>query len=1004
MSFRWKPEGSMDPAFLALSPFAILLTGIVLQGLLAGVLTARAKGWLAFASGLGSLVAVVAAWPTILAGHVLDLRLSHWDGPAQFAYHVDGLSFLFALMGAGIGTAVLFYAVAYMEEEKGTTRFYSLVLIFIAGLIHLVYTADLFLLYMSWELVGLCSFLLVGFWYKNPDSAYGARKVFTMTHLAGYGLLAAVVLLFVRTGSTLWTDPRVQSAFTGGIFLLMLISAIAKSVQFPLHTWIPFAMFAPTPVSALLHAACYVKAGVYLVARLHSFGPWPSWWGEGVAWLGAFTLLVGVLFALAQHDLKKLLAFHTVSQIGYMMLGLGLGTPLGIAAGLLHCLNHGLFKGGLFLCAGAVQHATGTRDMDRLGGLGRKMPRTMALWLVVAGAIAGIPLLNGFVSKWLLYNAALDAHKPILALIPWIGSILTVFSFLKATSCVFLDNEGPAVANAHEVPWTMSAGIGVLAGGCILLGIAPQLAITYIINPLLPALGYAPLAGVSWLGFAAGQGEWYATGGLVLSILALGFSALIFWWPSPSRGMLAAGVPTVFTGGEPLGPKGRMDASDFAEIVASGLAPFYRLVDVDRIWLGLWHATARLASALARLFRGFEGHPVNYMVGASGLAGVVAWFLLPHAAAVQPVADPPLTPLATALFVSLAGLILACWATETVKQWTLPLAIAGLTACAGVVASNSIQRSILLEAASAIALLILWRTSKQPAWHAYFAAVIVSAAGMVGGTIAAEHGNVQLARVLLIPGIAAKLGLFPLWFWLPLVAEWAPAVVTGLVIAIIDVAAFAEVVTLRTVAPEVFSPAMLWIALGAISAAGGALFALAQRNLKRLLAFSTIADMGLMLVALVAGGAWGIQGAILGAAAHAIAKALLFASVSGPEAEGAAMLNPRGLASQHPLASFGFLVGALAVLGIPPTLGYPGHWRIFSAVAGNVPLFAILAGSAMLNVATYARAIALFWWGAEIPAPAERCYSRLVLGASIVLLVLAALIAGVWPRVLGGFA
>jgi multicomponent Na+:H+ antiporter subunit D len=261
---------------------------------------------------------------------------------------------------------------------------------------------------------------------------------------------------------------------------------------------------------------------------------------------------------------------------------------------------------------------------------------------------------------------------------------------------------------------------------------------------------------------------------------------------------------------------------------------------------------------------------------------------------------------------------------------------------------------------------------------------------------------VQLARALLLPGIATKLGLFPFWFWLPLVAESAPAVVAGLVIAIIDVAAFAEVLTLRTVAPEVFSPAAPWLALGAISAAGGALFALAQRNLKRLLAFSTITDMGFMMVAVVLAGEWGIEGAMLGAAAHAIAKALLFASVSGPEAEDAPMVNPRGLASQHPLSSFGFVIGALAVLGVPPTLGYPGHWRIFSAVAPHVPLFVILAGSAMLSVATYGRAIALYWFGSTIPAPPERRYSRVALGASIVLLVLAALIAGIWPRVLGG--
>ena len=995
----------MSPVILVVLPMAILLGGVLLQCLLAGVLTARAKGWVAFASGLGSFAAVVGIWPKVLAGKVIDVTLAHWDGPAQFAFHVDGLSFLFAVMGTGIGTAVLFYAVAYMEEERGTTRFYCLVLIFITGLLHLVYTADLFLLYVSWELVGLCSFLLVGFWYTNPDSAYGARKVFTITHLAGYGLLAAVVLLYVRTGSTRWTDPHVQGAFTSGIFVLVLISAMGKSVQFPLHTWIPFAMYAPTPVSALLHAAVYVKCGVYLISRLHSFGPWRHSWNSSVAWIGAITLLIGVLFALAQTDIKRLLAYHTISQIGYMVLGLGIGTPLAIAAGLFHCLNHGLFKGCLFLCAGSVQHACGTRDLHRLGGLGRRMPYTMMIWLTASASIAGLPLFNGFASKWLLFDAALEAHQPLLALVPWIGTIFTMFSFLKATNGIFLGGDGDATEHAHEVSWLMLAGSGVLAAACIVLGILPQLAIAYLINPLLPALGVPPLAGVSRLGISTGEGTWFSTAGLVLSLIALSFGAVVYLLPSRRRRPAAASGPSdIFTGGEPLSGKGRLDAGDFAQLVTPSLAPVYRYLDVDRIWLGLWRATGRLASALARPLSSLERHPATYLAGAGSLAGLFALFLLPRTSAVQQVADPPLTPLAITLFLSLAGLLLACWASQTARRWTLPLAIAGITACAGVLASGTSERSILLETASAIALLIVWRTGKPRAWQAYLVAVVISAVGMAGGAIAAEHGYVQLARALVLPGIVTKLGLFPLWFWLPLLAESAPAVVAGLVIAIIDVAAFAEVVTLRTVAPQLFSPALPWLAVGVISAAGGALFALAQRNLKRLLAFSTVTDMGFMIVALVVGGAWGIEGAILGAGAHAIAKALLFASVSGPEAEGDAMMNPRGLASQHPLACVGFVVGALAVLGVPPTLGYPGHWRIFSAIAANAPLFVILAGSAMLNVATYGRAVALFWWGSEIPAPCERRYSRIALGASIVLLALAALIAGIWPRVLGGLA
>ena len=178
----------MSDRLLVLFPFLALIIGVVLEGVLAGILTRRGKGWLAFFSGLTSLAGVIAAWRAIVAGRVVNVSFGLWDGPVQLAYHIDGLSVLFALMGAGIGTAVLLYAVTYMDGEKGTTRFFSLILIFIAGLINLVYTADLFVFYLNWEVVGLCSFLLVGFWYNQPEAAYGARKVFTITHLAGYGL------------------------------------------------------------------------------------------------------------------------------------------------------------------------------------------------------------------------------------------------------------------------------------------------------------------------------------------------------------------------------------------------------------------------------------------------------------------------------------------------------------------------------------------------------------------------------------------------------------------------------------------------------------------------------------------------------------------------------------------------------------------------------------------------------------------------------------------------
>lgn len=948
----------MNDKLLILLPLAALLGGVLLQWLLAGLLTPRGKGRLAFAAVSASLAGVLAAWPRIFAGRTLDAAFGLWDGPVRLTYHVDGLSLLFALMGAGIGAAVLLYAVSYMEDERATTRFYSLVLLFIGGLVHLVYTADLFLLYVSWELVGLCSFLLVGFWYRKEEAAYGARKVLTMTHLAGYGLLGAVILLYSRTGSTLWTDPKVQGAFTTGLFLLVLVASLAKSVQFPLHTWIPDAMAAPTPVSALLHAACYVKAGVYLIARLHAFGTWPAGWGTLLAWLGATTIVLGALLALAQKDLKRLLAYSTVSQIGYMMLGLGLGTPLAVAAGLLHCLNHGLFKGGLFLCAGAVQHATGTRDMDRLGGLGRQMPRTMALWLVVAGSIAGVPLLNGFVSKWLLYDAALEAGQPMLALIPWIGSILTVFMFLKATTGVFLGSGTPETRHAHEASGGMLAGIGVLAAGCVVLGVAPQLAIRFLINPLMPALGYAPLAGVGWFGLTAGQGSWYASAGLGLGLVATAFGLLVYGLARPARGVVAVGAAAVFSGGEPLGSMGRLGAADFSRIIADALAPFFRLADVDRYYLAAWHGLNRFGARLDALSRLAESNAPALLAAFCAVLGAVAGFLPTRAAAVPELPVPRL--LAAAVGLAWVGL------TAATGRGRLPhFLVSGALALAGMLLAHGLLRGVLLEAAAVAALLALTR---QEGSRAYLAAIILSAVGTLGGALAAEHGMPRLAMALLLPGLGIKVGLVPLSLWLTRVAERAPALVTGLIIAVVDVAALSELVA----QPGLFTGAP-WIAFGLLSAVAGAFLALGTGNLKRFLAYSTIVDMGLITLAVALGGPLGLRGAVLGGAVHALAKALLFVAIAVPEAAGVSMEGPRGLAARHPLPAAGFLVGALAVVGVPPTLGFAAHWRLFSAAAGHPALLASLLAVTMLSVAVYARAIARFWWGGEATEPSPGC-------------------------------
>jgi multicomponent Na+:H+ antiporter subunit A len=263
---------AMNAETLILIAPCSLLLGAALQIAAARLLNARAKGILAFLTCLPAVASVAALVGWVKAGRAVDLNVLRWDGPLALVLHVDALSVLFALMGTGLGAFVLLYSIGYMAHDKSATRFYASMLVFIGGFVGLVYSANLFIFYLCWELVGLCSFSLVGFWYTNREAVAGARKVLLMTHIAGYGLLAAILVIYHRTGSALWTDPGVAHAFTGGVFVLMLVSLVAKSVQFPLHTWIPEAMAAPTPVSALLHAACYVKAGVYLACRMHSFG------------------------------------------------------------------------------------------------------------------------------------------------------------------------------------------------------------------------------------------------------------------------------------------------------------------------------------------------------------------------------------------------------------------------------------------------------------------------------------------------------------------------------------------------------------------------------------------------------------------------------------------------------------------------------------------------------------------------------------------------------------
>jgi len=1035
----------MTAATLVLIAPCSLLLGAALQILVARLCSARTKGILAALTCLPAVLAVAGVAPSVWAGQAIEVNPLPWDGPLALVLHVDALSILFALMGTGLGGFVLLYSIGYMAHDKAATRFYASMLVFIGGFVGLVFSANLFFFYLCWEVVGLCSFSLVGFWYTNREAVNGARKVLLMTHIAGYGLLAAILTVYLRTGSALWTDPKVAQAFTGGIFVLMLVALVAKSVQFPLHTWIPEAMAAPTPVSALLHAACYVKAGVYLAARMHSFAAWPPAWGATLVWVGTVTMAVGVMYAMVQTDLKRMLAFSTVSQIGYMMMGIGIGTPLAITAGLLHCLNHGFFKGGLFLTAGSVQHASGTRDMNKLGGLAQLMPRTTLSWLIGAGSMMGIPLMSGFASKWMLYAAALQAGWAVPAMVAWAVSLGTVFLCAKATSAVFLGPVTEATADAHESPPTMVWGMGFMAAGSLVLGVAPQLAVNYMLNPILGALGLGAGVHVTWLGLSSDAGSFSTMGGLVLAVVSVVLGGLIYLIAYVARpaqvaggavgggaALAGAGVPAggslsagwgagggIFTGGEPLSDQDRLTAGDFSEIFLQNWREFFRWSNVDRVYLGVWQGLQVVSYLLGVAVGWMERYAAVLVVLLAGavLAGA-RWY----APEVLILGSPAtlLVPrmLVAACTVAATALILAALYSKARRSFMpglfVPLMVLiSLATVAGLAVSSPQLRLALLEVGAVLTIPLVWQSARTlTAKLTYLTVVLISALTLIASDLALERGEGGWARALLLTSVCVKLAAIPLFFWLLSLADELPAVVLGLIIAVVDMAAFGELWVSAQAAPNLIAPQGLLLGGAAATSLLAALLMLTQRSLKRLLVLSTVEDVGFLLLGVFSLKTLGYEGAMIAAATHALAKALLFVCLSGPEADGALSGEATGLATRYPVSAFGFLFGMLAMLGIPPTMGFIGRWRLYeTALRINPLLLTVFILSSALALIAYTLALTRVWWG---PAPgadpppssppqpvAHPIGEPVVLQAVIVALAGLLLVAGLWPGMIG---
>src|SRR5215211_7162880 len=323
----------------------------------------------------------------------------------------DPLSSVFVLLVTGVGFLIHVYSVSYMEHDEGRRRFFGYLNFFVAAMLLLVLGNNFLALYFGWEGVGLASYLLIAFWYFKPSAATAAKKAFIMNRVGDVGLALAIFIMFAAFGSVSYEDvfngaDQLSGTTITAITLMLLLGACGKSGQFPLQAWLPDAMEGPTPVSALIHAATMVTAGVYLIARAHFIYDASVTGRLVVAIIGTITLLIGAIIGCAYDDIKKVLAYSTVSQIGYMFLAVGLG-PAGYALGIFHLLTHGFFKAGLFLGAGSVMHVMHDEgDIRRLGGLWRYLPITFATFAAGYLALIGFPFLSGYYSKDAIIEAA----------------------------------------------------------------------------------------------------------------------------------------------------------------------------------------------------------------------------------------------------------------------------------------------------------------------------------------------------------------------------------------------------------------------------------------------------------------------------------------------------------------------------------------------------------------------------------------------------------------------
>ncbi|WP_159821095.1 monovalent cation/H+ antiporter subunit A [Colwellia sp. 20A7] len=483
-------------------PLLSLLGSIISS--MTGKLTRNQSTGLSLLMPVIALLMTISLTPAVFSGEEIRQTIS-WIPllGIDIAFRLDGLSLLFIFMILGIGILVIFYTRYYLSSKDSMPKLYAYLMLFMTAMLGIVMSNNVIQLWFFWELTSISSFLLISYWWQKSEARKGAIMALTITGGGGLALLAGLLLLGNIVGSfnldvILASREIIQAHDWYEVALiLVLLGAFTKSAQFPFHFWLPHAMAAPTPVSAYLHSATMVKAGIFLLARFYPVLAGTDTWFIIVSITGLTTLLFGAYIALFKHDLKGLLAYSTISHLGLITLLLGLSTELATVAAIFHIINHATFKASLFMATGIIDHETGTRDMRKLNGMWRFMPYTATLAMVAAAAMAGVPLLNGFLSKEMFFAETL--HQQLLGSMSWLipvlatvaGALAVAYSARFIHDVFFNGDPIDLPRQPSEPPRYMRVPIEILVALCLLVGIFPN----FIVDDILKSASFAVLGG-----------------------------------------------------------------------------------------------------------------------------------------------------------------------------------------------------------------------------------------------------------------------------------------------------------------------------------------------------------------------------------------------------------------------------------------------------------------------------------------------------------------------------